>query len=269
MSRYMTGYNGSTRTLAQLQAWDQWQHLDPEYQRRALWLLDASIANGTPVGIGGIWRSDATQLYGALSRHVEVASGGCCSYNGKRYAKKPGVAHMTFPPFSYHLTTTPAGHCLAIDWMGNLKWLAANVSKVGLKTFADVNNEPWHCQPVSIPNGKAQYNPAKHHPLPVIPLPGIGTQQPVTIVEAPQPTLRVGSTTNNVIECRELQVMLNFLGYTDQYGMKLLVDGDYGLKTASAVRKLQTALKIVVDGVYGPQSAKALQALLDHMAVAK
>ena len=47
-SRYMTGYNGTVRTKAELLAWSHWQNLDAEYQRRALAIIDASLTAGRP-----------------------------------------------------------------------------------------------------------------------------------------------------------------------------------------------------------------------------
>lgn len=266
--KYMIGYNGGTKTLAQLQAWSQWNHLDPEYRRRALWLMETSMHEGSPIGLGGIWRSTETQLLGALTRHIEVASGGCCTYNGKHYAKKANVAHMIFPPWSYHLDTTPSVpmYCEAIDFTGNLKWLTANAARAGLRTFANVNNEPWHAQPIEIPNGKRQYVPSKHYPLPVFPLPGMPSTPPSSIVvDAPLPTLRANSPKNSVQEAREFQLACNYWGWRDANGMQLVVDGNYGYKTASACRNMQVALRIYADSVYGPQSYKALTEFLTYM----
>ena len=268
-TRYLTGYSGTTRTLDQLRQWDQWQMLDPEYQRRALWIMDASIAAGSPVGIGGIYRSEQTQLLGAYSRHVEVPAGSayCCTYGGKYYQKKPNVAHMVFPPWSYHMKTTPAGKVLAIDFTGNLKWLRLNAAKAGLHTFEAINNEPWHAQPIEIPNGKRQYVPAKHHPLPVWTLPGMPAVQP-TVITVPTPTLAYGRL-NNITEVRELQLALNFYKWRDANGNELLVDGDFGRKTESAVKAMQTALGCKPDGIYGPVTARYFQAFTDKMTALK
>ena len=63
------------------------------------------------------------------------------TYEGKYYQKKLNVAHMIFPPWSYHMKTTPDGKVLAIDFIGNLKWLAANCAKAGLHRSEEHTSE--------------------------------------------------------------------------------------------------------------------------------
>lgn len=64
------------------------------------------------------------------------------------------------------------------------------------------------------------------------------------------PTLKKGSKGNNV---KNLQKFLNWYG-----NYKLVVDGEFGSKTESAVKKFQKSEGIVVDGIYGKNSkAKA------------
>jgi hypothetical protein len=46
---------------------------------------------------------------------------------------------------------------LAADLIGDIGWLQANAGRFGLKTFADVNNEPWHVQPAELPNSRRDY----------------------------------------------------------------------------------------------------------------
>lgn len=77
-----------------------------------------------------------------------------------------------------------------------------------------------------------------------------------TKVTAPggTPALRSGSTGTRV---EGLQRALN-----KATGAKLVVDGDFGAKTETAVLALQRRAKISADGVYGPDSAKALAKLL-------
>ena len=52
--------------------------------------------------------------------------------------------------------------------------------------------------------------------------------------------------------CAELQADLNELGYTDQNGKPLEVDGSCGGKTEAAIKKLQKANGLEVDGHCGP-----------------
>lgn len=266
MNVYMIGWNGGTKTREQLEAWPQWQHLDPEYQRRALAIMDDSIAAGSPVGIGEIFRTFAQQDQVFRARHYVVAVGGCCGYDGKRWALHTGMAHAAPPNTSYHEASTPDGMALAIDWLGNLKWLAANEKRYGL---APMPKEAWHKQPDSIPLGRSRYVPAQHHPLPRIVLPGAPNTPPIVPaplkVWAPKPTLAVGRT-NAIAVVKAFQHTCNFWGWRDAMKRTLIVDGDYGRKSAEACVAMQRALGAFPDGNYGPRTAAALQAFLDAMA---
>ena len=265
---YMTGYSGKVRTLAELQAWSEWQNLDPEYQRRALAIMDASIHAGRPLGIGSIFRTFARQESLFLSRHHIVSSGGCCTYQGKRWALNAGVAHAAPPGRSYHEATTRAGKALAIDFIGDLNFLAQYCAAYGLLQFKDVNGEPWHSQPSELPKGRAQYVQATMDPLKTWPLPGYPPPPAATKVYAPVPTLRQGAS-NDPTQVRAFQMHCNFWGWRDALGRTLVVDGDYGSRSAQACISMQQAFKITADGIYGPQSQRTLQAFLDMMAQAR
>ena len=265
--RYLTGYNGTVRTRAELLAWSHWQNLDAEYQRRALALLDASLIAGRPLGIGEIFRSFAQQQATFLSRHHEVKIGGCCSYAGKRYALNKGVAHAAPPGRSYHEATTRAQKALAVDFTGDLAFLKANAAKYGLKEFSAVNNEPWHGQPADIPDARSRYVLATMDPLKSPLLPGDPLKAPVRVF-APTPTLKVRGRLdgkNAEGETRKLQLACNFWGWRDAMGRTLIVDDGFGDRTAQGVCSMQRTLGATVDGVYGPATARAFQRHLDAM----
>ena len=169
---YPFGYRGAKLTLEQMARQPIVAGMDPEFRRRVFAMMEHAASVGRQLGIGGALRSSATQLAGFLARHDVVKIGGCCGYNGKRYALKKGRAHMAPPGRSYHEATTPDGKCLAADLVGDIKWVGANCARFGLREFSKVNNEPWHVQPVDIPGGRGSYKPAKMHPLPVWDLPG-------------------------------------------------------------------------------------------------
>lgn len=262
VAKYLTGYNGTVRTLESLLAWSQWQNLDPELQRRVLAIMDASIIAGRPLGIGSIFRTFEFQRDLFLSRHYEVANGGCCSYNGKRYQLRPGMAHAAPPGLSYHEATTPEGMALAIDFIGDLNFLVENEVAYGLRDFADAG-EKWHGQPREVPNARRYYVASIHAPLKVWALPGSAPEPAPTYVGAPIPTLKQGAADN--AETRALQLQLNFWGWRDALNRNMIVDGDYGPKTAQAVMSMQRTLGLSPDGVYGPVTAAALQKHLDAM----
>ena len=148
--------------------------MDPEFRRRVFAMMEHAAGVGRSLGIGGAKRSSATQLAGFLQRHDVVRIGGCCRYEGKRYALKKGRAHMAPPGRSYHEGTTPDGKCLAADMVGDLNWMKANCARFGLREFSLVNHELWHVQPSAseIPGARSRYNPKTMHPLHVHDLPG-------------------------------------------------------------------------------------------------
>jgi hypothetical protein len=168
---YPVGYSGKTVDRAGLEAWSEWRMLDPEYQRRALAIMDAAAADGRPLGIGSVFRTFARQEQLFLNRHRVVASGGCCSYQGKRWELNKGTAHAAPPGQSYHEATTPDGKALAVDFIGDLRYLAEHGQTYGIIEFSKVNREPWHGQPADIPKGRSLYRPDRHHPLSRWPLP--------------------------------------------------------------------------------------------------
>lgn len=266
MARYSTGYNGTVRTLDELLAWSHWRNLDPEMARRVLALLDASIAAGRPLGIGSIFRSFEQQrnLFESRYHVISVWRPGAISWQGKWWAKNAGVAAAAPPGRSYHEATTPDLRALAIDFTGDLKFLAENAAAYGLVEFSNVNNEPWHGQPKELPHARSRYVAATMHPLAVVPLPGVPAPAPVRIF-APKPTQRQRRTGNVAAEVRALQHTCNWWGWRDALGRNLIVDGDFGAKTDQAVRTMQKALSQTIDGIYGPKSAAALQRFLDAM----
>lgn len=190
MRVYPYGYAGKTKTELEYATWSVWQAFDPEFARRLRAVMEYAHDAGHPVGVGGGIRSTIGQLGLFLSRHHMVTSGGCCTYKGTRYALNAGAAHAAPPGTSYHEETTPDGKCLAADMVGDLAWINTRLGPFGLHHFATVNKEPWHWQPVDIPNGRSRYDAAVHHPLPVWTLPGT-TPPPPTNGDVMTPDRRV------------------------------------------------------------------------------
>lgn len=170
MILYPYGWKGRRLPLAVIARMAPVRKLDPEFRRRVFAMMQAAGKAGRGLGIGESWRSSETQLRGFLDRHHEVQTGGCCQYNGKRYALNPHRAHMAPPGLSYHESTTPQGLALAVDMVGNLKWMNANAERFGLVHFAQVNHEPWHVQPAELPASRRNYKPSMS-PLKEFPLP--------------------------------------------------------------------------------------------------
>jgi hypothetical protein len=271
--RIMTGYSGASKTKADLLAWSHWQMLDPEFALRTMDLLEASWMDGQPLGIGTIDRTNEQQDALFYSRHFQVSSGGCCTVNGKHYQLRPGQAHAAPSGKSYHEPTTPPKKALAIDFTGNLAYLKNNGAKYGIHEFSGVNKEPWHGQPIGIPNSRSQYVASVHHPLSPWARPAKPPVQKPLTINAPIPTMSITKKDgNDVVQVRSLQHILNFLSFRDAYNRDLVVDGDYGVKTSQAVMAMQLFFQknfvknTVVDGVYGPKTAELLQNFLNGLA---
>ena len=89
------------------------------------------------------------QLQLFLQRHSPDPNG-TIIWNGEKYSRHTG-APAAPPGRSMHELG------LAADLAGDFTWLGNNVGRFGLVTFADVNDEPWHVQPVELPKGRRQY----------------------------------------------------------------------------------------------------------------
>jgi hypothetical protein len=149
------------KTMEQIKARADWKGLDPEFATRLSALM--LYGNGK-LGFGGGSRTTAGQTALFLSRYHEDPNG-AIFWNGKRWTKNPGVASAAPPGRSYHEPTTPDGKALAADMVGDLSILDAAGPSFGLINFENVNNEPWHAQPMEIPHARAEYKAATMHPL--------------------------------------------------------------------------------------------------------
>lgn len=248
---YMVGYAGQTMTLAQLHLWNQYVLMEPEFARRVMAMIDASIAEGHPMGIGNTWRSTVAQRNLFLARH-HVSPNGTITFEGQQWALNVGAAPSAPPGQSYHEATAPVEapkFCLAIDFIGDTAWGEANAARFGLVTFGKINGEPWHAQPAEIPHGRSGYN-ASYEPLgstSAIPVP----TPPKPIIVVPKPDIHSGDANSEV---RNLQAIMQFWGW---YPKTSKCDGVCGPVTVWGIAVMQTALKQKADGWYGKQTAAA------------
>jgi hypothetical protein len=162
VTSYLYGYSSPPLrlSLAELEGRLTWRGLDPEFRRRLVALFDA--CNGT-VGIGGGWRSAAQQEALFRSRYTAHSSPPGTEWLGMYWRLKPGMAPSTPPGRSYHEDTTPGprpGSAIAADLIGDLDAAHRLASWYGLRDLANVNNEPWHFQPIEVPTARRDYTGA-------------------------------------------------------------------------------------------------------------
>ena len=116
--------------------------------------LEKMMQDNPNVSIGNAFRSSAQQRTLFLSRYSRTSEKTGTFWDGAYWKKNSGVADAAPPGMSMHEIG------LAADLTGDLQWVQQNAAKYGLKTFADVNNEPWHVQPAELPNSRRKYEEA-------------------------------------------------------------------------------------------------------------
>lgn len=141
--------HGGTKSLADVQKMESFRKMHPTMQKRVL-----SVMRANPkIGFGGGHRSEEDQRSMFLSRYYRVQHKTKLFWDGSYWEKKDGVAAAAPPGRSFH------GIGLAADLIlnGQDQWLIANADRFGLRSFHDVNNEPWHVQPNELPSSFKQY----------------------------------------------------------------------------------------------------------------
>lgn len=158
---YRFGYSGKRYSFAQALGLQWWERVHPELRRR---IQAAMVDCPHDLGVGGGWRSSAIQEQTFRERYLPCNSGSLW-WEGQRWCKKDGVASAAPPGRSYHESTDPLGYALAVDMLNYqpaIGWMVANDGRYGVHDFANVNSEPWHYQPIEIPNSRSLYNPNIH-----------------------------------------------------------------------------------------------------------
>jgi hypothetical protein len=255
---YLFGYQGKRYTLAQMEQFDTWNKVNPEFRERILCMIDQCPHD---LGIGSGWRSSETQERVFTSRYVPFKEPPGIYWDGQYWRKKEGVAPAAPPGRSYHESTDPKGYALAVDLLNYnpaIGWANANDRAYGVNDFAAVNDEAWHYQPLEIPTARRNYNPAVH----VLQNWKLPTAPPQTKLPTPpgRPVFKEGATDKSTVvipgapngRVSWLQTILR-----DEYVKTIVVDGQFGPKTTAALKVMQTKLRVVVDGIYGPQTAGA------------
>jgi len=250
---YPHGYGTTLLTLEQVRTRHQARY-HPEAWRRieaamvaARGLLGLREDQGL-CGIGG----------GARTREEQAAS----------YARDPNT--FAPPDRSFHQVWTWASGATgaqAVDWVGRdgrhgeaWRWLRDHGGLYGLRTFHDVNGEPWHTQCADVPlSVQAWLNAGRPDPG-VWVLPGSPPQPPsapgwgLWPLNKAKPILAQGAIGDAV---RYLQDVLR-----QKAGQAIAVDGQFGPATTAAVRNLQNFVRLDATGVV----ARPTWDVIDHLA---
>ena len=218
--------------------------MHPTMKERLQALMEGS---GGKVGWGQGVRTPQQQLQLFLERH-SLDPQGTIVWNGEKYSRHKG-APAAPPGRSMHELG------LAADLVGDFAWLGHNVGRFGLMTFADVNNEPWHVQPVELPKGRKQYEQqgSKWGAYP-------------TYDKGSAPPSGGGAARTQLALTPALVARLGDTGPAARVLMEALVarglrpdapasrDGEYGTDDKELVLEFQREHDLAVDGEVGPQT---------------
>lgn len=169
------GYKGSgsgpPAPLSKIKEAGNFKKLDSRLQDRLLRLF----RDHPTIGFGGGWRDPAQQEAMFRDRYVPDPNG-TVEWNGQRWKRVKGAAAAP-PGRSMHEVG------LAADLVGDMRLLQEVAGRYGLKTFAHVNNEPWHVQLIELPNSRREWEKGGGAPSSEVP-----TMDGATIGNSPMAT---------------------------------------------------------------------------------
>ncbi len=225
---YPAGYGTRRDTMDQVRSRHQARYHPEAWRRIEAAMVASEGILGLPddegmCGIGG----------GARTREEQEAA----------YARDPNT--FAPPDRSFHqVWTWKSGKtgAQAVDWVGSYgrhseawKWLRDNGGRFGLKTFWNVNGEPWHSQCSELPNSVSSWlklgkpDPSTWDlgtpPPPAEPDYGLWPLNPT------KPAIREGSLGDAVTYAQKV--------LRNKASQDIAVDGDFGPQTFQAVRNLQ------------------------------
>lgn len=250
------GYGNKRVDIDQLDNFETWAKLHPEFKRRVVAMFQAAEGH---LGVGTGWRSTDVQKTVFLQRH-KVSPSGNIHWDGKTWALLDGMAPAAPPGLSFHEGINN-GQAMAIDVVGDTKWADAHADQFGLVQFEQVNHEPWHFQCAELPHGVSAWLKAgRPQPKgstgtasPVIVTPAKPVSPPASTGSGAHPTLHLGDTGAEVAAMQALLIRAGIIADTPGNH-----DGRFGPATARALEKFQSAHALQTDGRCGPQTWNAL-----------
>jgi peptidoglycan hydrolase-like protein with peptidoglycan-binding domain len=242
--RYPTGYGNRLVSLDALHG-EHATRMHPEYARRLFACIEDAAGL---VGIGNGWRSRETQAANHQRSPRTFAPPGLSFHESHRFAS--GIDAFA----AVDTVGVDGRHDEAWDWMRD------NAGRFGLRTFWNVNGEPWHTQCNDLPNGVSAWTGAG---CPDPPASGVVA----TLAAAP-----VADYGLHPLNPDKPVVQLGWHGDMVDYvqtvilreaGGGITVDGDFGPKTDGRVRDLQSFMKLPVTGVV---DWSGTWQIIDHLA---
>jgi hypothetical protein len=114
--------------------------------------VEAMMRENSKLWIGGGVRTTAEQKAMFMDRYRPTEEKTDVFWKGQYWKRVKGIAAAP-PGLSYHEIG------LAVDMQPDTEnnWLKDNAHRFGLRSFWDVNNEPFHLQPSELPAGRMQY----------------------------------------------------------------------------------------------------------------
>lgn len=239
---FPNGYGNRLVSFAELRERHE-PKMHPEYARRIFACIAA--ADGL-VGIGGGWRSTATQAKNHAAAPNTFAPPGSSFHEAQRWAS--GLdAYAAVDTVGRHARNDEA-------W----NWMRDHAGRFGLCTFWNVNGEPWHVQFSDLPKGARTWKAAGRPDPPRAVLPGdvggaaadpaataAGSDgaDPFAALAANdhKPVISIGWHGDLV---RYLQRVI-----ADRAGGRIAVDGDFGPKTEGRVKDVQFVADLPTTGV--------------------
>jgi len=117
--------------------------------------VQAMLEENPRLYIGSGLRSSADQKAMFLDRYKPTNDKTDLKWNGTYWKHVKGAAAAP-PGLSMH----EIGLAADLGPESEFPWIMENAARFGLRHFADVNNEPWHVQPVELPGSRRDYEAA-------------------------------------------------------------------------------------------------------------
>lgn len=126
----------------------QLQKIHPKMRER----LERMMKDNPRLYIGGGVRSTEQQKQMFLNRYQPTNEKTDIFWKGQYWKRVRGAAAAP-PGMSMH----EIGLAVDLAPATEFDWIKQNAAKYGLRSFFDVNNEPWHVQPAELPASRVKY----------------------------------------------------------------------------------------------------------------